>query len=73
MKKNFLQTVQYFVKNIVIVIGIVLIWRGIWYILDYFDGLLFEGNHIPLAIGGIIVGLLMLYLPDRDLKEIGKL
>lgn len=73
MKKTFIQTVHYFTKNITIVIGIVLIWRGIWYILDYIDGLLFEGNHLPLAIGGIIAGLLMLYLPDKDLKEIEKL
>ncbi len=73
MKKTFIQTVHYFAKNIAIVVGIVLIWRGIWYILDYFDGLFFQGNHMPLAVGGIIVGLLMLYLPDRDLKEIEKL
>jgi hypothetical protein len=35
--------------------------------------LFFQGNHLPLAVGGIIVGLLMLYLPDKNLKEIGKL
>jgi hypothetical protein len=73
MQKNFVQTVQYFAKNIFIVIGIVLIWRGVWYILDYFDVLFFQGNHMPLAVGGIIIGLIMLYLPDRDLKEIEKL
>lgn len=73
MKKNFLQTLHYIAKNIVIVVGIVLIWRGIWYILDYLDILFFGGDHMPLAVGGIIVGILMLYLPDRDLKEIEKL
>lgn len=73
MQKNFVQTVQYIAKNIVIVIGIVLVWRGIWYILDYFDELFFQGNHLPLAVGGIIAGLIMLYLPDKDLKEIEKL
>jgi hypothetical protein len=73
MEKNFTQTVRYFGKNITIVIGIVLIWRGIWYLLDYIDGLFFGGHHLPLAVGGIIIGLLMLYLPDRDLKEIEKL
>jgi len=35
--------------------------------------LFFQGNHLPLAVGGIIIGLLILYLPDRDLKEIEKL
>jgi len=73
MERTPAQTVRYFAGNIAAVIGIVLIWRGIWYVLDYLDGLLFRGNHLPLAIGGIIVGLLILYLPDRDLKEIGKL
>ncbi len=73
MKKNIFETIRYFAKNIAIVIGIVLIWRGIWYILDYFDMLFFHGDHLPSAVGGIIIGLLILYLPDRDLKEIEKL
>ncbi len=73
MKKNIVQTIQYFSKNIAIVVGIVLIWRGIWYILDYVDVLLFNGDHLPLSLVGIIAGLLILYLPDNDLKEIGKL
>jgi len=73
MRKNIFKTIRYFTKNIAIVIGLVLIWRGIWYVLDYFDILIFQGNHLPSAVGGIIIGLLILYLPDRDLKEIGKL
>ena len=63
----------YFAKNISIVVGIVLIWRGIWYVLDYLDLIFFEGGHIWTALGGIVVGLLVLYLPDKDLKEIEKL
>jgi hypothetical protein len=73
MEKNFVQTILYIAKNMSIVVGIVLIWRGIWYLLDFVDGLFFEGNHLPLAVAGIIVGILMLYLPDKDLKEIEKL
>jgi len=63
----------YFTKNLTIVIGLVLIWRGIWYVLDAFDYIFFNGNQIYSAVGGIILGLIMLYLPDKDLKEIGKL
>ena len=66
-------TLQYFAKNISIVIGLVLIWRGIWYTLDGLDIWIFGGSHIWTAVGGIIVGLLILYLPDKDLKEIEKL
>lgn len=66
-------TLQYLSKNISIVIGLVLIWRGIWYILDEFDKLIFGGSHIWTAIIGVIAGLVILYLPDKDLKEIEKL
>ena len=41
--------------------------------LDGLDYLLFGKNHILSSIGGIILGLLILYLPDKDLKEIQKL
>jgi hypothetical protein len=71
MKSNL--NVKYFVKNISIVFGLVLIWRGIWYVLDYIDLSLFNGDHVYTALGGIVIGLLILYLPDGDLKEISKL
>jgi len=66
-------TLQYFAKNISVVIGLVLIWRGIWYVLDGLDIWLFGGSHTWTALGGIVAGLLILYLPDKDLKEIEKL
>ncbi len=69
--KNF--TLSYFVKNLSIVVGLVLIWRGIWYVLDWLDSMFFAGDHILTALGGIILGLIILYIPDKDLKEIGKL
>ena len=72
MSKNKL-TLQYLAKNISIVIGLVLIWRGIWYVLDDIDKWLFDGSHAGTAIFGIIVGLAILYFPDKDLKEIEKL
>ncbi len=66
-------TLQYLAKNISIVIGLVLIWRGIWYVLDGLDKWLFDGSHTWTALVGIIIGLIILYLPDKDLKEIEKL
>lgn len=66
-------TLNYLTKNIFIVVGLVLIWRGIWYVLDKIDVHFFGGSHFWTAIVGIIVGLLILYLPDNDLKEIEKL
>ncbi|MEX0910465.1 MAG: hypothetical protein WDZ73_01790 [Candidatus Paceibacterota bacterium] len=69
--KNF--TVNYFVHNLFIVIGLLLIWRGVWYVLDTIDVIFLAGNHIWSAVGGIILGLFILYIPDKDLKEIEKL
>lgn len=64
---------QQLTKSLPIVIGLVLVWRGIWYVADSIDLLFFNGSHMATAIGGIVFGILLLYLPDRNLKEIEKL
>lgn len=66
-------TLPYLAKNISIIVGIVLIWRGIWYVMDDLDKWIFGGSHFWTSLSGIIIGLIILYLPDRDLKEIEKL
>jgi len=68
-----LMLLSYLGKNLSIVIGLVLIWRGIWYVLDALDLIFLGGNHVVTAIIGIVIGFLILYLPDHDLKEIQKL
>ena len=69
--KNF--TFAYFSKNLLVAIGLVIIWRGIWHLLDIVDQMLLDGNTFWTAIGGIVVGLAILYFPDEDLKELEKL
>lgn len=59
--------------SVIVVIAIVLVWRGIWYVLDELDKWLFEGSHWWTSFIGIVIGLAMLYIPDKDLKEIEKL
>lgn len=71
--KNNKNIISYFARNLSIVIGLVLIWRGIWYILDELDIIFDGGNHFISAIGGIVLGLIILYMPDKDLDEISKL
>ena len=66
-------TFSYFAKNISIVLGIVLIWRGLWIILDFIDKIFFNGNHLVSAFLGIAIGLAILYIPDHDLDELQKL
>ena len=70
---NTTKTIRYFSRNLSIVIGLVLIWRGVWYILDAIDLLLYGGSHVITSLGGIVLGLAILYFPDHDLKEILKL
>jgi hypothetical protein len=65
--------IRYVTSNLSIVIGLVLIWRGVWYTLDSIDYALGDTTHLVSALGGIVLGLLILYLPDHDLKEIQKL
>jgi len=65
--------IHYITKNIVLTLGVVLVWRGVWYILDQLDIMFLGGNHIWSAVIGFVIGLLILYIPDKDLKEIEKL
>ena len=60
-------------QNFMVAVAIILIWRGLWYLLDFVDKYLFNGTHICTAILGVVVGILILYIPDKDLKELGKL
>jgi len=66
-------TLPRFIRTLSVAIGLVLVWRGIWYVLDAIDEAIFGGYHAWTAIIGIVIGLLVLYIPDSDLKEIEKL
>ena len=67
------KNIKYFIKTLSIVVGLVMIWRGVWYVLDEIDTILFGEYNYLTGLIGIAVGVLLLYLPDRDLKEIEKL
>ena len=73
MARRSRHSLSYFTSSFATVLGLVLIWRGIWYVLDLVDTMFFGGGHMVTAIGGIIVGFLVLYLPDKDLSELRKL
>jgi len=65
--------ISYFASSFAVVLGLVLIWRGIWYVMDKIDEVFFGGSHAFTVIGGTVIGFLILYLPDRDLTELRKL
>lgn len=73
MTRRIHRRISYFTSSLLLVIGLVLIWRGVWYVLDWLDITFLGGSHVFSAVGGIVLGFLILYLPDRDLKEIRKL
>lgn len=64
---------RYFARTLSVAVGLVLVWRGIWHLLDLVDQIAFGGELVWTALGGGILGVLLLYLPDHDLKEIEKL
>jgi ABC-type antimicrobial peptide transport system permease subunit len=66
-------TLRYLTGNLAIVVGLVLIWRGIWYMLDWFDLIFFASDHLFSAIFGIVIGVAILYIPDKNLDELKKL
>lgn len=72
-KKKTGFSLAYLASNLSVVVGLVLVWRGVWYVLDGVDLLIFGNSHLLTAVAGILLGLLILYLPDGDLKEIQKL
>lgn len=66
-------TIKYLLKTLSIVLGLVLVWRGIWYVMDGIDYIIFGESNQWTALGGIIIGLIILYLPNKDLQAIEKL
>ena len=69
MRNKF--TLNYLFENIASVLGVVLIWRGIWYLFDYLDGWIFGGSHFWTALSGVIIGIVILYVVNKDLKHLG--
>lgn len=61
------------VSRLYTVLGIVLVWRAIWYILDELDKWLFGGSHLEISIMSLVLGVILLFVPDWDLKEIEKI
>jgi len=62
-----LRPTKTFFSMILVVTCVVLIWRGIWNLLDMF----FFTNHPILSnLIGILIGVIVLYLPDKDIKDL---
>lgn len=71
MPKRVRKHLHHCFKSLTCVTGIVLIWTGIGILIDYVQTIFFIGREPLLAILAIIGGVLILYLPDKDLDELG--
>ncbi len=70
MSKHRHGSLKHVVRGLLKVIAVVLIWRGIWHGLDALDLAMFGGSHAWTALGGAVIGFLILYLPDHDIREV---
>jgi len=57
-------------ESFAVILGAVLIWRGVWVLLDHLDSWLFSGNNSWTAVAGILFGALLVYLADRELSDV---
>ncbi len=70
-KRRVREHLHHCAKSISCVTGVVFIWYGIGMLIEYVQENLFAGYDIFVAIGCLMIGLAILYLPDKDLDELG--
>lgn len=73
LKKLEKHPIRYLKENLGIALGLVLIWRGIWLALDAIDYYFLGGTHWISALVGIILGILVIYLPHHNLRALERL
>jgi len=67
MSKYSLRPRAKFVSTLLVVVGVVLVWRGLWNLMDIY---FFPGKPVLSNILSVLIGVLIFYLPDRDLSEL---
>lgn len=53
--------------TLLMAVAVVFVWRGLWILSDAF---IFPENPILSGIVSTLIGLVILYLPDQDFKEL---
>jgi hypothetical protein len=59
---------KHFVRNLVIAVGVVLVRRGVRHLADMY---LFPNHPLASNIVSLVIGILILYLPDGTLEHLG--
>jgi len=57
-------------ESLLMILGAILIWRGVWILLDLIDNRFLGGTHVWSSVVGIILGVVMVYFADRDLEDV---
>lgn len=57
-------------ESLLMILGAILIWRGVWILLDLFDNRFLGGTHVWSSVVGIIIGVILVYFADRDLEDV---
>lgn len=68
MKGLSTQRNEHFVRNIVVAIGVVLVWRWVWHLADEY---LFPNHYTLSSVVSLIIWVIILYFPEWDLKALG--
>lgn len=61
------------VDALITVTGVVLVWRGIWLILDTLDILIFHGMHALTGAVGVVIGMYILWRHHKNFNELRSL
>lgn len=70
MVKKVRQHLHHCAKSLSCVTGVVCIWYSVWWLIDYIQVQIFPEHDGIMALIAGITGLLILWLPDRDLDEL---
>lgn len=73
MMKRLLQHLGRGARSLYVALGVVLIWRGAWILMDKFEYLFFGQETAAIAVLSIILGIVLLFKHDHKLDELGHL
>lgn len=57
----------------IVMLGVILVWRGMWLMLDTIDHIIFGGSHFMTGLIGTVLGFTILYYLDDELEGLSKL
>lgn len=71
-KKNLFPSISLklrdgFFGTMLIVVGVVFVWRGLWNLMDMY---VFPDDPFLSNILSVLIGISLLYMPDEDIKEL---